>query len=165
MMTALLDKICMMLLSMMYLPLACSYSCGLSCKTAKEGLILSEVLPSCLSKVAVTGAHPCAAAGMTQPIVLVGATWHHVALVTCTFGSHSTSRFETEKSCKADLEALFLNSGLIQHIHISCHLCQIVHLLPLNASSSQKVLDVCLQISERLSSRMTALPSMVQHMG
>ena len=41
MMTASLDNICMVLLSIMYLPLACSYSCGLSCKTAKEALILN----------------------------------------------------------------------------------------------------------------------------
>ena len=45
MMTALLDKICIVFLSMMYLPLACSYSCGLSCKAAEDGLILKQVLP------------------------------------------------------------------------------------------------------------------------
>ena len=50
-MTALLDKICMVLLSMMYLPLACSYSCGLSCKAAEDGLIFKQVLQLCLLSI------------------------------------------------------------------------------------------------------------------
>ena len=165
-MTASLDKICMVLLSMMYLPLACSYSCGLSCKAAEDGLILKEVLQSChLSNCKDPSRDPSAAAGTTQPRLFVGADWHSAGVVTCASGSQPTSEAETGKSHKTDLKALFLNACLIQHIHISRHFCQIIHFLPLNASPGQKFLDVCLHMSEIYSSGITIPLSIVQHMG
>lgn len=45
----------------------------------------------------------------------------------------------------ACLEALFLDAGLVKHIHIPCNLGQVIHLLPFHIAPCQKLLDVLLQ--------------------
>lgn len=154
--TASFERIFIVLLSMMYLPRACSYSWGLSCNAIEDSITKLQVRrhwtspgshASICSQAYATG-HCARHAYVALPSPCLGSSHKPVSLLGCHQLCQASNNIQAQWA-RANLKPLFLDARLVQNIHISCHLCQIIHLLPLNASPREELLDVRLHKTSR----------------
>ncbi len=101
-------------------------------------VLVDDILPSRLLIVLWSVLHSRKARNSWRTVPCIPHLCEHTLQDPCWTRLHSWTR-------EACLEALFLDASLVQHIHIPCHLGQVIHLLPFHIPTCQKFLDVLLQ--------------------